>query len=129
MKRETHFIIPVITPDQTLLERILFTLHRKQEQMRLWRVRTFATSAILSVFALVPIVMHLITTIQMSNAGTYLSLVFSDGSKIWKDVVVALIESLPALSITAAIALIGILLWSIRLMVRFMNSSPHGLTI
>lgn len=126
MNNRPLFSIETIKPSNTLLQRILLAVHRKQEQSRLWRVRVFAATAALSIAALVPVVQSLITALNASNFGTYLSLVFSDGGlffTFWKEIAASLIESLPVIAVAATLALVGIMLWSIRATVRFMNVS------
>jgi hypothetical protein len=122
MNEKSPLSIEYIAPSSTLLQRVLTAIYQKQEQHRLWRVRLFATSALFSIGALVPVVINLVTTIKASNFGIYMSLLFSDGTVVlWKDISASLIESLPAISIGITLALVGILLWSIQKMVRFMD--------
>jgi hypothetical protein len=121
-----HFIIPHVVPQNTLFERIVMAIYEKQERMRLWRVRVFAGTVVLSVAALIPIVASLISALHSSNFGAYFSLIFSDSGvflSAWKDIGVSLAESLPAITMAATLALLGILLWSLRSMIRSMSQS------
>ncbi len=131
MNTRPLFKIGSVSPSPTLLGRIVLAIHRKQEQARLWRVRTFAGSAMLSVVALVPVIHSLIVALKASNFGVYMSLVFSDGGmflSFWREIGASLIESLPVIAVAATLALIGFSLWSVRNMVRFMNNkSLRGL--
>ena len=125
MNKDSIFSIPSIAPSKGLLERIVRAMHQRQEQSRLWRVRIFAGSAALSVVALVPVISNLVTALKASNFGTYVSLLFSDGGMFlafWKEIGASLIESLPVIAVAGTLALLGVLLWSIRSMVRFMNN-------
>ncbi|HTH93420.1 MAG TPA: hypothetical protein VL576_03005 [Candidatus Paceibacterota bacterium] len=127
MNNKPLFHIASVSPDSTLLSRIVEAIQQKREESRLWRVRIFATSAALSVVALVPVVESLISSLRNSNFSTYLSLLFSDGGfffTIWKDICASLLESLPVIAVMGTLALVGVLLWSLRSMVRFMNNSP-----
>jgi glucan phosphoethanolaminetransferase (alkaline phosphatase superfamily) len=117
------------TPDQALFGKILQAIRQKQQHSRLWRIRIFASSAALSLVALVPVVSSLIAAFKASNFGIYLSLIFSDGGfffSFWKEIGASLVESLPVLTVAVTLALIGILLWSVRGMVRFMNTHELG---
>ena len=118
------FQLDAIRPANTLFGRIVTAIHYKQEQSRLQHVRIFASSAFLSVAALVPVFINLIQAFKTSNFGVYFSLLFSDGGlfpAFWKELGIALVDSLPILAVAITLALIGILLWSLRGMVRFMN--------
>lgn len=125
MNKKALFMIPAAIPRSGLLERVLLALYTEQQQSRLWRVRVFATTALLSLAALVPVVISLVKAFATSNFDTYLSLVFTDGSVLlsyWKTIGASLIEALPVLSLAVTLALVGALLWSLRCMVRFTNS-------
>jgi hypothetical protein len=120
-KKPVLAIIP-ITPDPRILERLFAALNKRKQAERLWRVRLFAMSAFVSVAALIPVAISLMKAFAASNFDAYMSLVFSDRSVIissWKEITASLAESLPALTLAAALVLIAAFLWSLRSMVRF----------
>lgn len=126
MNRKPPFSISSATPSEGLLERIVHTIQERQYRARLWRIRVFAVTAALSIVALIPSSVAMMRAFKVSHFGTYISVIFSDGGVLasyWKDIATSLIESLPVISITVALALVGILLWSVSNMVRFMNNT------
>jgi hypothetical protein len=122
MDKKPLLLITPIAPSTTLLPRILAVIQHKQYRLRLWRVRIFATTTVLSLIALVPAALGLATAWSTSNASTYLSLVFTDGLTYWRTIGTALVESLPVVSIMLTLVLVGTLLWSIRRMVQFISN-------
>ena len=126
MNNKSLFQIDRINAPEGLLGRVVTAVYQKQQQSRLWRVRIFAGSAALCVVALIPVISNLITAFKTSNFGVYSSLIFTDGSAVasfWKEIVASLVESLPVISIALALALVGVLLWSLQKMVRFMSNT------
>jgi len=120
-------IIPSVSPAEGLLSRVLGVIREKQYRARLWRVRVFATTALLSVAALVPVAISLVKAWTASNFDTYISLVFTDGLSYWKVIGASLAESLPAVSLMLTLALLGTLLWSVRTMVHFIGTPDQRL--
>lgn len=115
-------------PTAAFRKKVLLAIYRKQEQMRLWRVRTFALAAAGAAVLLVPVIHSLIIAFGNSHFGSYVSLLFSDGAialSYWKTLGTSLVESLPVLNIAYTLTLIGILLWSVRAMIRFMEKTTR----
>jgi hypothetical protein len=122
MSKKVPFFISPHMPQAGLLQRVLGAVYAKQQQSRLWHVRIFAFTAIVSAVALIPVITALVKAFTASNFSTYLSLIFSDGTMLaayWRDVLASLVESLPAVSLMLTLALIGTLLWSLRAVVMF----------
>ncbi len=126
MNEKPLFSIASATPQPGALERVLAAVYARQRQSRLWRVRVFAVTAVLSIGALIPVAISVVNAFAASNFAAYVSLAFSDGSiaaSYWKEIGASLIESLPAASLTLALALAGAFLWSLRGAVRFAGNS------
>jgi hypothetical protein len=122
MDKKSLFTIPSYAPRPGTLDRVLAAVYARQQASRLWRVRIFATTAALSVGALVPMAISMVNAFSTSNFATYVSLIFSDVSVVssyWKEIGASLIESLPAVSLMLTLALVGTFLWSLRSMMRY----------
>ncbi len=102
-------------------ERVIAVVEARQKTSRLWRIRLAVSTGIVSLGGLVPVGISLVRDIASSHAGAYLSLVFSDTSialSYWKEIGASLLESVPFLALTGTLALLGLLLWSLRLAAR-----------
>ncbi len=122
MDKKSLLHITATPPRPGAFERTLSALYAKQRTSRLWHLRAFAGSALLSAAALVPVVMALAKAFAASNFAAYFSLVFSDGSvaaAYWRELGTLLIGSLPAVSLAATAFLVGTFLWSLRAMVQY----------
>jgi len=126
MDKKALFTISATAPRPGAAQRVLIALYAKQRESRLWRVRIFATTAFLSVAALVPVAISLVKAFAASNFAVYVSLIFSDGISYWKEIGASLIGSLPAVSLMLTLALLGTFLWSLRVMARFSTTGSRN---
>jgi hypothetical protein len=122
MEKKSPLKLLSFSPHASLLPRILNVLKEKQYRARLLRMRVFATTAILSVAALVPVAISLVKTWAASNADTYISLVFTDGLTYWKVIAASLADALPAVSLMLTLALLATFLWSVRRMISLISA-------
>lgn len=112
-------------PELKLTDDIWRTIvEREERKVRLQAWSSVAISFV-SFAALFPALITLIRQLGESGFSEYLSLGFSDGASIasyWKEFVLTLADALPATSLLLSLALIAILLISIRRAARYVRS-------
>jgi hypothetical protein len=113
-------IEPILTPkglNTAILTRI------ESEKKHTAKIRLWYTSfvSILSLIASVPAIQYFVTEFAKSGFYQYISLIFSDGGSMflyWKELLLSLAESIPVLSTIAVLAIILVLLESIKYIVK-----------
>lgn len=81
------------------------------------RLAVFGSSLLFSLIAIVPVLKYLSAEFYESGFYSYLSLIFSDSSVVfqnWKEIILSLAESAPILGIAIFLAVIFILLSSLK---------------
>jgi hypothetical protein len=127
MNEKPLFTLAPVSPRSGLLQQVLFAVQEKQRMSRLWRFRTAVVLGIASIAALVPAGIALADAFATSHFGAYASLVFSDSAvavSYWKEIGLSLLESLPVMTLAITLALVGLLLYSVRAMVRALHAAP-----
>ena len=110
-----------------IMERI-----REEERFLSFKKRFILFSAVLlaSVGAFVPVILAFKTTFAQSGFPQFLSLIFSDFGLVianWQDFSLALLESLPAMSVIAFLATLYIFFWGFKHLTQAVKSFsfPH----
>ena len=106
-----------INPPNGLLEKVLKRVHREQRLLVLRRITIFSTTLILSLAGLIPSFKILLSDFSQSGFISFSSLMFSDFSAImahWQSFSMALLETLPAVSLALFLAVILVLLHSAK---------------
>lgn len=123
MNEKPLFTLSSVSAPQGVLERVLATIERKQRQSRLWRIRISVGASIASLAALIPVGNSLAQSFTASHFSAYVSLLGdSVALTYWKEISVSILESLPAAALTMAVALVGVLLWSMRTAFRSISN-------
>ncbi len=121
MEQKPIFNLNSVSPRAGLFEQVIARIHAKQQASALWRIRISVGVAVASIAGLIPVVKALATGFATSNFSTYLSLVFSDTSialSHWREIGASLLEAVPAAALTMTLALVVVLLWSMRTAIR-----------
>jgi len=126
--------IPVAEGDLgRLFERILKRIHREERLLVLRKVIIFSTTLIISVVGLFPAFNMLLADLSQSGFISFFSLIFSDFSVVrtyWQSFAIILLETLPALSIALFLAVLLILLQSIKSLTRNLKIiKSHNLVV
>jgi len=113
--------INLIEPPQGLGARILSIINT--EERRISRVKTwvFGSSTLASFGLSVWAIVYLIKSINASGFGQYFSLIFSENGlalTYWRELSLALAESLPITSLIIFLAAIGFFIWSVSKVVE-----------
>ena len=112
------------SPANGLEQRIVLRIEQYRRRVRLVQTWTYGTLAVLSVGAMVPAVMSLLSSLSQSGFYQYVSLAFSDGGTVWtlgKDFAYLVAESLPLTTIALSLALVAVLIWSAG---KIINRTP-----
>jgi len=108
-----------LDPSPQLYLKIINRLHKEEKILAIKKIIFFSTTFILSVAGMFFTVKSLIQNLQTSGFIYYISLLFSDFSIIkayWQNFLLALLETLPALSITLCLTILLIFMQSIKLL-------------
>jgi hypothetical protein len=127
MNEKPLFSLTPVTPRPGLLQQVLFAVQHRQQASRLWRLRVAASIGIASIVALVPVGISLVHAFAASNFADYVSLLFSDTAialSSWKVIGASLLESLPVLALTSTLALVGLLVYSLRSIGQSISTRP-----
>lgn len=120
------------TPPAHLFEKIMILIHKEQRRRLGFRVLIFSIGLVGSLAALVPSFQDVQARFAESGFVTFLSLPFSDAKMVianWQNFSMALLEALPIMSTVSFLAVVLILLGSLKYLandIRFFN--PHHLT-
>ncbi len=94
------------------IETGVITLHRKRNIIR---CTSYAMAACVAVIAFIPAIISMSSAMIDSGFSSYFSVLVTDGGNLlgsWKELGMAMIESLPMLSVAAVIALFAGFLYS-----------------
>ena len=109
-------------PPEYLFGKIMSRIEAEKRLIAIRRkIFVFAGAIILSLIAMVPSVGAFSQNMGQSNFIQFVSLIFSDGRSIllyWNSFSLALLESLPVISLTIVLSLVFILLASFRFLVK-----------
>jgi hypothetical protein len=108
-------------PPNGLLEKILKRIHKEERLFVLRRTIIFSTALITSAIAMIPALQLLLSDFSQSGFINYLSLVFSDFSLItayWKNFLMILLETLPAVSLALFLAVLLTFLQSTKSLIK-----------
>ena len=100
---------------KNLVEGIILRVNKKAQEKA--KVKTLGLSfvSLLSLIASFPIISQVTNSFTQSGAYNYLSLVFSDSDLMiiyWKEILLTLAESIPAISIISLLAVVAVFVWS-----------------
>jgi hypothetical protein len=104
-------------PPQGLIDKILKRIQREERFLLIRHVAIFSTTLFGSALAFVPASKMLLTDLSRSGFFNFFSLIFSDFSSIsvyWKNLALILLETLPAASLALFLAVLLVLLQSIK---------------
>ncbi|MCX6723991.1 MAG: hypothetical protein NT155_02315 [Candidatus Staskawiczbacteria bacterium] len=110
-----------IEPPIGLLEKILKRIHREERILVIRRVIIFSILLIGSLLGFIPSLRMLVSDFNQSGFSSFFSLVFSDFSLVsayWKNFMIILLETLPAASLALFLAVLLIILESIKLIAK-----------
>jgi hypothetical protein len=110
-----------IEPPKGLLEKIIKRIRREERLLVLRRVLIFSTTLICSVFGFIPATNMLLSDSNQSGFLRFFSLIFSDFSTVatyWQSFSLALLQTLPVISVVALLAILFVFLQSLRLLLR-----------
>lgn len=96
--------IPLVDPSDELCQRVLHAIHLEQKRRLRRQLIMTSVTVLLSASALVFFGVQLVQDMARSGFGAFLSLVFSDTTRIamsWQDLGYAMLETLPAFSLAA----------------------------
>jgi hypothetical protein len=116
-------------PERRLSDGILLSisnLEHKKARAMFW---VYSTISALSFVGLFPIIKLLVSRFAQSGFYEYLSLAFSDSRALtyWKEIILSITESIPMTSLILFLALVFILILSLRFMVRNIRIRPKFL--
>ena len=104
-------------PRETLSSSIAGAVLARAERTSQIRKWTFGILSLLCIIAIVPAIIGLLHQFSQTGFYQYSSLLFSSGGAMagaWKSFALVLGESLPGTSIAIVLALLGLLVWSLR---------------
>lgn len=113
-----------IQPKSGLLEEVCSNIHKKERSFYVKRIILFSVILFVCAFVFVPTLKMLVTDIKASGFLYFVYLLFSDTSIIvsyWKSFVMALAESLPAISLAFFLFLVLGIMQSVKYLVRDIN--------
>lgn len=108
-------------PPKKLLDRIMSRIHQKRTIWTFWRLAFFAVALFSSVAALVPFFRLAQTSLVESGFTEIFSLIFVDVGTVityWNSFLIALLESLPVISIVLFLAVVFVFLKSLQYAAR-----------
>ncbi|MDO8555206.1 MAG: hypothetical protein Q7R75_01420 [bacterium] len=108
-------------PPENLYGNILAKIEFEKKRIARVKLAIFGITALVFVFALIPIYKY--TAQEFYNSGflEYLSVLFSDGNiaaAYWKEMLLSLAESLPLFSLTATLSVVFVITGSIKLALK-----------
>lgn len=122
-----------IQPPKGLLGKILKRIHREERLLVLRKVIIFSVMLIGSLVGFVPSLKMLLSDFGSSGFINFFSLIFSDFSAVvtyWQSFTMILLETLPALGLALFLAVLLIILQSIKsLMKNLKIIKSHSLVI
>lgn len=129
MKQDFHTLLSknIESPRSELSGRILENIHKRQARLIARKFWASVTLGIASIVGLFPIFIGLADEIKQSGFSEYVSVAFGQGgilSTYSSDLLIAIGESIPAISIIIASSVTMVALWSLRNIIR-QSRSPH----
>jgi hypothetical protein len=110
-----------LTPPRELYDKILFRVEKERVRAARIRLALFGVTSFASFIALFPALQYATRGFYQSGSYEYLSLVFSDGTALlpyWKEFFFTILESMPVFEMATVLAVVYILLESVKLIVR-----------
>lgn len=104
-----------------LFEKIIKRIHREKRLRTVRRLAVFSVALVGSIAVIMPAFQAMRTAFSESGFAAFFSLIFSDSAAMlvhWQSFGLALLESLPAMSIIAFLAVIFVLLESLKFLTR-----------
>ncbi len=124
MNQKPLFSLTEVSTPPGLLKRVLLAIEHKQRMARLWRIRISVAISAVSLAALIPASTALANSFALSHFTSYLSLLTDSAAlTYWKEISVSILESVPAATLTMTVALVGVLLWSMRMAIRSISTN------
>jgi ABC-type spermidine/putrescine transport system permease subunit I len=122
-----------ILPPKGLLEKILKRIHKEERLLVFKKIIIFSVMLMGSLAGLVPALRMLLSDFSRSGFVSFFSLIFSDPSVVamyWRSFTMILLETLPALSLALFLAVLLILLQSIKSLTRSLKIiKSHNLVV
>ena len=108
-------------PTEELLRKVMCRIEREEKALVIRRIVLFSFTLIISIFGFLPAFQALSANLSNSGFIHFFSLMFSDFSTVslyWRNFIMILLETLPAISITAFLIVLLVFLQSLRLLLR-----------
>lgn len=113
-KRILNIVEEIEVPDD-LVQGILNRVDGKIRQQSRVKALSFSLISTTSLIISIPIIKAVITSFTQSGIYNYLSLIFSDSDIVityWKEILMTIAESIPAISVIALLSIATIFIWS-----------------
>ncbi len=117
--------LPLLEAPQGLYAAVMARIDAAERRAARIATAVFGFVALASAAALVPVAQYTLQQFYASGFYDYLSLALSDHSlalTYWREFGLSLVESLPSLALLMLIPVAGVLLWSLRRVVRTVRS-------
>jgi len=111
----------LVEPPAGLFDKILNRIRKEQRLLALRRIVIFSVLFFGSIVAIIPSFSTLSSDVRQTGFLQFFSLIFSDFSLVsayWKNFSLAILETLPAVSLAALAAVILILLQSLKSLIK-----------
>ena len=119
-------LFSVIEPSLNLKVSIINRIKKEEMKRTVYRMVFGSFLSLVSVSTLIIFAVSIIKDAYQSGLSEYLSLLFSDGASLtvyWQTYMMSIVESLPIIPITIAVASIGVFVWSMNMaLVSFKNT-------
>jgi len=112
---------PIVEPPHGLFDKIINRIHREQRLLILRRIVVFSVLFLGSLIAIVPSFNTLSLNMEQTGFLKFSALIFSDFSLVmayWKNFSLAVLETLPAVSLVILVAVLLILLQSLKSLIK-----------
>jgi len=124
MRNKSLSFLTEVDPPEALSLRVLACIQAEKRRLARIRLYLFGTVSTFSFVALFPAFQYTLSEIASSGFYDYASLLISDTSSLlpyWKEFTLSLVETLPVFGIVLSLALIFLMLESLRTAIRNMN--------
>lgn len=115
MKGNFNEVFEIKAP-KNLMDKVFLTVALEKGRLEKRNRIAFLVSSIVSSFAVVGAFVYTVATLKESGFYTYLSLMFSDLGNLsfyWKDMIMALVESLPVYSVLILLSTFFVFVFSL----------------
>jgi hypothetical protein len=111
-------IFSMIEPSDNLKSSILNKIKIEERKRTIFKIVFSSVVSLASVSMAAVYIINIVKDFYQSGLSEYVSLLFSDGvsmASYWQSYVMSIVESLPIVPITIAVASIGVFVWSVNM--------------